>query len=150
MSLISHLPQLPQDLPQPSSNNTTSYISLQTRPSASNILVATHHIGIPPPNLDPPQPPPLQQPIRSLLHLTFLIQHTKIILLLQQILLLLNLLSQTSIKPFRQLLSIKLSLSNSPNSSIHSFPATLSSCNQNAQSWFTTSQNPWFNHLPSS
>ena len=51
--------------PQIPSFDTTSDVSLQTIPSASNVLVKTHKIGNPSPNLDPPLPPALKNPITT-------------------------------------------------------------------------------------
>ena len=45
--------------------DTTSEISLLTIPSPSNVLVSTHRIGNPPPNLDPPHPLSSQHPINA-------------------------------------------------------------------------------------
>ena len=45
------------DLPQMLTSDTTSDVSLQTIPSAFNVLVNTRPIGHPPPKLDPPPLP---------------------------------------------------------------------------------------------
>ena len=52
-------------IPQIPSFDITSAISLQTTPSTFNGYVNTHIIGNPLPNLDPPPPPSLNNPITS-------------------------------------------------------------------------------------
>ena len=85
----------------------------QTIPSSINVLVTTHHIRNPPPILDPLLHSLHNNP--SVLKLHFLIHHTNLILLLtivlQEILVLLNFLSPTFIKPFLPFLYLSIILS---------------------------------------